>query len=92
MVRMNGNRIDFHFFRPEARQVSLVGDFGAGEMVVPMTRPEGGSYWRASLDLPPGHYRFCYRADGERCCDDSAFARDDGPCSTRSLVSVPAGT
>ncbi|MGA2265852.1 MAG: hypothetical protein ABSH10_05415 [Phycisphaerae bacterium] len=89
MVRIDGEWVEFRFFRPGAREVHLAGDFNhwrKGEM--PMVRAEEG-YWSARLRLPAGEFRFRYCADGEWFTDFAAFGVEPGRFGLDSIVRVP---
>jgi len=89
MVTAIGGRVVFGFYRPDASQVSLVGDFNAWRIgQLPMRRREDG-YWIASVRLPPGTYRFRYVADGRWFCDFAAFGVEYGPFGPDGVVEVP---
>lgn len=84
----SGREIEFRFFRPEAKQVYLVGDFNGWNLsVCPMTRTENGE-WRSRLTLPEGTYQFKYLADGEWFLDYAAFGLEHGPYGPNSVVMV----
>jgi len=88
MVTVKGNVADFRFFRPQARQVCIVGDFNNWKpMQLEMKRSEGG-YWSSQLQLPPGEFKFRYWADGEWFTDFAAFGVEYGPCGFDSLVRI----
>jgi len=80
--------IQFRFFRPEARQVTLTGDFNGWDMAnTPMTRGSDG-WWRYQLELPPGCYQFRYFSDGQWYTDHAAFGIEHGPFGINSVVKV----
>lgn len=84
----SGREVEFRFFRPEAKQVVLVGDFnGWSSSGFPMTRAENGE-WRCRLTLPEGSYQFKYLADGEWFLDYAAFGLEHGPYGMNSVVMV----
>jgi len=89
MVHVNGNTAEFSFFRPRAGQVTLVGGFGGADSRLPMSRTPGG-YWRATIHLPAGEYRFHYLADGARFADFAAFGIEYGQSGPDSIVRVGA--
>jgi len=65
MVTVKGDLVEFSFFRPQAQQVHLVGDFNQWQKEqTPMSRQSDG-YWRTRLHLPSGEFMFRYCADGE---------------------------
>ena len=89
MVTTENNWVSFRFFRPQARQVLLAGDFnGWGAQPLPMRRTEEG-YWVAAMRLPAGDYGFQYEADGQSFLDYAAFGLDFSPYGPHSMVLVP---
>ena len=90
MVRVQAHVVEFAFFRPNAREVFLVGDFnGWRKRELRMLRSAEG-YWHASLRLLPGDFKFRYLADGEWFIDYAAFGIEAGPTGFHSVVRVPA--
>jgi 1,4-alpha-glucan branching enzyme len=87
-----GGDVEFCFFRREAREVFLCGDFnGWHETSLPMAQA-GGGWWKCRLRLAPGCYQFKYRADGEWYLDYAAFGIERGPRGVwNSVVVVGAG-
>jgi 1,4-alpha-glucan branching enzyme len=89
MVTIEGEWIEFKFFRPQARQVHLAGDFNNwrhGEL--PMSQLDAG-YWVARLRLPAGEFRFRYCADGEWFTDYAAFGVEPGRFGLDSILRIP---
>lgn len=82
------NRVEFRFFRPQANQVYLVGDFNNwNRLSTPMQRtPEGE--WIHVTDLRHGIHQFKYFADGEWFPDYAAFGLEPGPFGWNSVVVV----
>jgi 1,4-alpha-glucan branching enzyme len=92
MVTVKRNVAQFEFFRPQARQVHLVGDFnGWSAGVLPMAKDARG-YWKARLRLPAGTFRFRYCADGQWYTDYAAFGVEPGPYGPVGVVVVAAAT
>ncbi|HOW71390.1 MAG TPA: isoamylase early set domain-containing protein [Phycisphaerae bacterium] len=88
VCQVSGGEIEFRFFRPEANQVLLVGDFnGWSSAGFPMARLENGE-WTCRLTLPEGSYQFKYLADGEWFLDYAAFGLEHGPYGMNSVVMV----
>ena len=55
----------FLLFEPDAKQVSLCGDFnGWASDVTPMKRHEGG-HWEITVALAPGRYEYKFVVDGQ---------------------------
>jgi 1,4-alpha-glucan branching enzyme len=89
MVSIDGEWVEFRFFRPGANQVHLAGDFNhwrKGEL--PMVRDRHG-YWVARMRLPAGEFKFRYCADGEWFTDYAAFGVEPGRFGLDSVVRVP---
>jgi 1,4-alpha-glucan branching enzyme len=58
-------RVRFGYFRPEAREVFLVGSFNDwSPRATPLTRDALGD-WSVELDLAPGQYHYRLIVDGE---------------------------
>jgi 1,4-alpha-glucan branching enzyme len=89
MVTLNrDNQVEFRFFRPQARQVYLVGDFnGWNRTRTPMTRLPDGE-WAHQATLHQGSYHFKYLADGDWFLDYAAFGLEEGPFGWNSVVVV----
>lgn len=88
MVARKGRFLEFRFFRPDASQVFLAGDFNQWSVGdLPMRRTQRGD-WRARLRLPSGTYRFRYWADGHWYCDYAAFGIEYGPYGPDGVVHV----
>ena len=80
--------VEFSFFRPEASEMFLVGDFnGWHRTSQPMTR-EASGYWSCRICVPEGIYRFRYRAGGQWYVDYAAFGVECGPYGHDSIVRV----
>ena len=88
MVIVKDRVAEFRFFRPEARQVRIVGDFTGWRCnQIPMTLAKGG-YWKAKVSLSAGLYRFRYLADGQWYTDYAAFGVEYGPFGVDSVLRV----
>src|SRR5512146_2371964 len=80
--------ICFEFFRPDARQVFLAGDFnGWQKHSMGLVRGADGG-WRYELRLMPGIYQFRYIADGQWYNDYAAFGLERGPFGWNSVLKV----
>jgi 1,4-alpha-glucan branching enzyme len=92
MVRIESDWVEFVFYRPQAAQVHLVGDFnGWRHSELPMSSRRDG-YWCAKMKLPAGEFRFRYCADGEWFADYAAFGVEPGPFGMDSILRVPTAT
>ena len=83
------HQVNFFCRAPEAKSVSIVGDFnGWAPAANPMTRmPDGG--WVIRLELPHGHHQYLFLVDGKPTLDPNAMGkvrndRDD----TVSLIAI----
>ena len=67
--------VDFFCHAPEAKQVSLIGDFNGWEPTAnPMNRmPDGG--WVLRLELPHGHHQYLFLVDGKPMLDPNAMGK-----------------
>jgi 1,4-alpha-glucan branching enzyme len=79
---------EFRFFRPDARMVSLAGDFNGWQKTCLPMKPDGDGWWRYRLRLAPGAYQFKYFSDGEWFLDYAAFGLERGPFGWNSVVLV----
>jgi 1,4-alpha-glucan branching enzyme len=80
--RPKTKNIRFNFYAPEARAVSMVGDFNGWEVnSFPMKRDSKGS-WKAGVSLQPGRYEYRFWVD---------FAWQDDP-GTQEKVPNPFGS
>ena len=92
MVRIEGDWVEFVFYRPQAARVHLVGDFNSWrQSELPMSSHRDG-YWYARMKLPVGEFRFRYCADGEWFADYAAFGVEPGPFGMDSILRVPTVT
>lgn len=75
----NLHHADFFCHAPEAKQVSIVGDFNNwNPNATPMVRQPDG-HWMVSVELGHGYHRYVFLVDGEPMLDPNAtgIARDD---------------
>ena len=95
--------VEFWFFRRDVREVRIVGTFdpapaapgGAGVGDVPgdglaMTAGPDG-WWRATVALAAGEYRFRYVADGVWYADYASNGIEVTKLGPTSILVVPAG-
>jgi len=55
----------FVLVAPDARQVTVVGDFNDWNLVAtPLTRAEGDGVWSVTIPLAAGRYRYAFVVDG----------------------------
>ena len=56
--------VQFKFFRPQVRQVTIVGDFNEWRMDALHMQGDGGGLVASGNSVAGGDYRFRYLADG----------------------------
>jgi 1,4-alpha-glucan branching enzyme len=92
MVTLTNDSVVFQFYRPDAQQVFVAGDFNGWRLnEVVMARNVKG-YWEARVHLPAGEFRFRYCADGRWFTDYAAFGVEYGPHGLDSVVRVPVSS
>ena len=67
----------FMLVAPDAREVSLVGDFNDWEHSATKLVKQNG-VWTVSMELRPGRYNYAFLVDGERWTPDPAAPRNVG--------------
>ncbi len=82
--------VEFRFFRPEARQVYLTGEFNGWQTHSLTMLKDAGGWWHCRLALSPGIYQFRYLADGVWYTDFAAFGVEPGPFGWNSVLKVDA--
>jgi len=87
-------RIEFWFFRRDVNDVRIVGDFDGtadGEPCGGVVAMSGGSdgWWRATLALAAGEYRFRYVADGVWYADYASNGIETSKLGLNSILVVP---
>jgi 1,4-alpha-glucan branching enzyme len=89
MVTITGRKVSFRFFRPDAQEVHVVGDFeGWLDGRMPMQRGDDG-HWELDVEMPSGVFRFQYHADNQRFADYAAFGVAPGETGMDSVLRVP---
>jgi 1,4-alpha-glucan branching enzyme len=86
--------VEFSFFRRDASDVRVVGDFGtaaAGESATGEFALTGSpdGWWRATVALDAGDYRFRYVADGVWFTDYASNGIEVSKTGVNSLLVVP---
>jgi 1,4-alpha-glucan branching enzyme len=67
--------VDFFCRAPQARSVSLIGDFNDWQPAAhPMNRMPDGS-WMLRLELPHGHHQYQFLIDGKPTLDPNAMGK-----------------
>ncbi len=89
MVTVDGNWVDFVFYRPEAKRVCVAGVFNGWRTGEIEMLPAGDGNWKVRVPLPSGEFRFRYCADGEWFTDYAACGVAPGRFGMDSIVIVP---
>ena len=78
----------FDFLAPNARQVSLAGNFNNWDPEAgPMQKGPDG-VWRLNVDLNPGRHEYRFVADGLWCDDPAARQRTANSLGTENCVRI----
>ena len=80
--------VEFRFFRPEARQVFLTGEFNQWQKGCLAMLKDPLGWWHARLSLAPGVYQFRYEADEQWYNDYAAFGLEQGPFGWNSVLKI----
>ena len=89
MTSVGEGVVEFRFFRRDVSDVRIVGDFGTPlEGGVSMTGGDDG-WWRATLALGAGEYRFRYIADGTPFADYASNGIEVSKAGINSILVVP---
>jgi len=88
-AKRNLHQADFFCHAPEAKKVSIVGDFNNwNPNATPMTRQPDGC-WMVSLELRHGYHQYVFLVDGKRVLDPEASGRTrDAQNQPVSLVAI----
>ena len=88
-AKRNLHHADFFCHAPEAKQVSIVGDFNNwNPNATPMIRKPDG-YWMVSLELRHGYHQYVFLVDGKRLLDANATGKaKDSQNQPVSLVAI----
>ena len=81
-------RVEFWFFRRDVSDVRVVGDFAQADGVFSMTGGPDG-WWRATVALAAGEYRFRYVADGAPFPDYASHGIEVSKAGVNSVLVVP---
>lgn len=89
MTSVGEGFVEFWFFRRDVSGVRIVGDFGPSfDSGVAMTGGPDG-WWRASVPLEAGEYRFRYVADGASFADYASNGIEVSKTGINSILVVP---
>jgi hypothetical protein len=83
----------FMIVAPNARQVSLVGDFNDWDQAsTPLLKVAANGVWTAEVKLPPGRYAYAFLLDGQRWIADPGAPPAVGDDFGRPSSVVTVGT
>ncbi len=88
IVRQDGS-VEFRFFRPEARDVRVAGDFNGWSADALHMKPAGNGWWSVRTVLGSGEFRFRYVADGRWFTDYASNGVEFAKLGLNSLLIVP---
>ncbi len=88
IVRQDGS-VEFRFFRPEARDVRIAGDFNGWSSDSLHMKPAGNGWWSVRTLLGSGEHRFRYVADGRWFTDYASNGVEFAKLGLNSLLIVP---
>lgn len=87
--RIDGDTVEFRLYQPEARLISIVGDFNNWNPENDLLEKDKNGLWRLRKTLPRGIYRYMYIIDGEWTVDlyndKTASNGTGGICSLISI-------
>jgi len=85
--------VRFTIDAPDARQVSLVGDFNSWRpATLPLARAANGRTWVVDVPLAPGRYVYSFVVDGSLAIDPAAPRATDDDFGTPSSVVLVTGS
>lgn len=76
----------FEFHDRQAREVALIGKFGAWHDIPLPMAPNGHGTWIRVLFLCPGRYEYHYLVDGHPAADSAA--KETAPCTNGNVHSL----
>jgi 1,4-alpha-glucan branching enzyme len=88
-IRPDG-RVEFRFFRPNALDVKVLGNFNGWSGDSILMSPQGDGWWIANVRMDAGEYRFRYWADHQWYTDFAANGVEPFQYGWNSVLIVPA--
>lgn len=82
--------VNFNFYAPKAKKVSIAGDFNKWSVDDGIMRKQSDSIWTIEVQLKPGTHNYMFVVDGEKWVTDpnADSYRDDGFGYKNSVVRV----
>lgn len=87
-AQRNLHHADFFCQAPEARQVSIVGDFNQWHPGATLMTRQPDGCWMACLELEHGYHQFAFLVDGQRVLDPKAGRARDLRNQPVSLIAI----
>lgn len=81
--------VTFSFYRPEAAEVKIVGDFTDWLAAPIKMTPAGDGWWTLGKLLSGGEYRFRYLVDGQSFADYASYGIEATKTGWNSVLVVP---
>ena len=78
----------FHLFAPEAKKISLAGDFNGWDVNSLLMEKDKKGNWKISVNLDPGRHEYRFYADGIWQDDPKADERVVNPFGSQNCVRV----
>jgi len=79
-------KVIFEFSAPEAREVSLTGDFNGWDTRANTMKKTRNGLWKATLLLAPGRFEYRFVADGQWENDPSCYCCVPNPFGSKNCV------
>ena len=89
MTSVGDGYVEFWFFRRDVSDVRIVGDFGVPADGGVAMAGGGDGWWRATVALGAGEYRFRYLADGAPFPDYASNGIEVTKRGVNSILVVP---
>ena len=85
---LSDGRVEFRFYRPQARQAHVAGTFNGWCPDANPMRKDPDGWWHATLPFAPGVHQFRYVADGQWYTDFAAHGVEHGRFGLNSLLVI----
>ena len=90
MTRLTDDgQVEFRFYRPNATDVRIAGDFNKWCRNSMTMRHEGSGWWTVTATIDSGDHRFRYYADGQWFTDYAANGVEQSKLGWNSILTVP---
>jgi len=82
-------KVEFKFYRPDAAEVKIVGDFTGWNMAPIEMTSSGDGWWTLGKTFSGGEYRFRYLVDGQSYADYASYGIESTKTGWNSVLIVP---